>query len=317
MTGISPMSGGALEYGGGPRFYQHSGRVPMNALMAGVMAAVIGGLVMGAAWGFLELYLHALAAGKLMICGMVFGLLGLGWGLGYLPAAAMMRFKGRSPGAMVACVLAALAAGFYAAWLFFVLAFMLYNNIGVTLLDLVNPAVLGRAMAMFYDQGVWLIFDKDTFPKGMVLAGFWIAEFFIVATIALKVAMNQLNKRTFCEQCETWGTSRPIMEISDENWGELQKSLKGGDVNALNAAKGRVYATSSWCDVMIEGCPTCDNVQTLTVTRTVVTQGKKGKAAKKTKDVVRRLVLAPEQTVQVAVVAAGLKGAGSGEAAEF
>ena len=172
-------------------------------------------------------------------------------------------------------------------------------------------------MQAFYEKGVWSIFDKETFPKGMVLAGFWIAEFFIVAGIALRVAMSQLNKRTFCEQCETWGMSRPIMEISDENWGELQKSLRSGDVNALNEVKGRVNATPSWCEVKIEGCPTCDNVQTLTVRRTVVTQKKKGKASKKTTDVVRRLVMTPEQTVQVAVVAAGLKGAASGEAAEF
>ena len=251
-----------------------------------------------------------------MIAGMVFGLLGLGWGLGWIPAAAMMRFKGRSPAATVFCVVAGLAAAFYAAWVFFIFAMFVYQADG-SFSEAARPVSVWLFMQSFYENGGWPIFDGDTHPKGVVLAGFWIAEFFIVAAVALKVAMKQLNKRTFCEQCETWGTSRPIMEISDENWKGLQGALKLGDVNALNVVKGRVYATPSWCEVMLEGCPTCDNVQTLTVTRTVVTQGKKGKASKKTTDVVRRLVMTPEQTVQAAVVAAGLRGAASGAAAEF
>ncbi|MGN6369623.1 MAG: hypothetical protein ACTHN5_15295 [Phycisphaerae bacterium] len=302
---MTPLAAGPVM-GGGSRFYRHSGRVPANALVAGIVVAIVAGLGLGAAWGPLELYLH-LAPGKLMIAGMIFGLLGWGFALGWIPAAVMMRFKGRSPAATVLCTMLGVVASFYAAWAVFVFAFIQYNKLPISLGEAGDPRVIGRAMKMFFEQGVWSIFDKDTFPKGIVLAGFWIAEFFIVAAIALKTATRQLNKRTFCEHCETWGTSRPIMEISDANWRELQNALKAGEVNALNGVTARTYAMPSWCDVKIEGCPTCDNVQTLTVTRTVLTQNKKGKPTKKTTDVVRRLVMTPEQTVQVAVVAAGLK----------
>lgn len=318
MTEISPVSAGpaGAGFGAGPRFYRHSGRAPMNALMAGLMAAVIGGAVAGGTWGFLELYLH-LAPAKLQIAGFLFGVAGLGMWLGYFPTMVLMRFKGRSPWGMAVCTLVALAAAYYAAWVFFTYALELYSVTGRPLWDVARPAAVVEDMTAYYSGGVWHFLDEEWMPKGIYLAMFWLAELLTLLTLALRTGMKRLNKRTFCEHCDTWGTSRPITEISDENWGELKKSLQAGDVDSLNAAKGRAYAVPSWCDVTIEGCPTCDNVQTLTVTRTVVTQNKKGKASKKTRDLVRRLVLTPEQTVQVAVIAAGLKGAESGKDAEF
>ena len=151
MTDVSPMSagpgGGGLVGLGGVRFYRHSGRAPVNALMAGILAGVIGGLVLGAAWGFVELYLH-LAPTKLMVAGMVFGLLGLGWGLGWIPVAAMMRFKGRSPMGTAVCVMAGLAAAFYAAWVFFIFALSLYQSEGsLPLWAFLSPVTIWRVHA--------------------------------------------------------------------------------------------------------------------------------------------------------------------------
>jgi len=311
MTEFSPVpmrpAGMTDQLPGMPRFYRHSGRVPANALAAGLLAAVLGGFGLGAAWGFLELYLH-LAPDKITLVGMVFGVVALGMALGWIPAAVLARFKGRSPAATVACVLVCVATAYYAAWAFFILALAVEQAEPAGLTDVLDPMLITQTARAFYDEGLWKVFDGDVTPKGIVLALFWVAEFCVVLGVALKTAIKKLNKRTFCEHCETWGTARQIMEISDENWGELKKPLMAGNVDSLATATGRKYAMPSWCDVSIEGCPTCDNVQTLTVTRIVVTQNKKGKTSTKKTDLVRRLVMTPEQTVQVAVIAAGLKG---------
>ncbi|HUO07226.1 MAG TPA: hypothetical protein VM008_02765 [Phycisphaerae bacterium] len=309
MSEFSPIPVGPISSNlpGVPGFYKHSGRVPANALLAGMLAAVLGGFVLGAVWGFVELYLH-LAPAKLQIAGFIFGVGGLGMALGYLPAVVLIRFKARSPFAMFACTLVSAASAYYAAWIFFIFAWELYGQTGRPLWDIAGPVSLARDVKSIYDDGLWRLLGEEWIPTGIYLAMFWAVEFFTLLTIALRTAMKRLNKKTFCENCDTWGTARPIMEISDENWPALKKSLLAGNIDSLATVKPRIYAMPFWCDVTIEGCPTCDNVQTLTVTRIVVMQNKKGKTSTKKTDLVRRLVMTPEQTVQVAVIAAGLKG---------
>ena len=58
------------------------------------------------------------------------------------------------------------------------------------------------------------------------------------------------------------------MEISDDGIPELQAALLAGNLDALSSVTPRDLEDDRWCCLVLEGCPACDNTQTLTLQRT-------------------------------------------------
>jgi hypothetical protein len=294
-----------LPRGDVPQFYRHSGKAPATAFAAGLAFTVILGAIAGSALGAAEFVGHLIPSLKLMAVAEVLVVWGAGLLIGFGMTRLLGRFKARSPLLAYGCSLAAALVALYFAWAAWIYSYMLYSGQAIPYNFIAMPMHLVDGIMGLYDQGSWSI-SKDDVPKGIFLAGIWIAELTVLAVFAFRATRKELDRRVFCEQCGTWGNSRHLMQIADKDSANMQAGLLAGRSEALSNAERLPRGSAKWCDVTLEGCSTCDTLQALTLEHTALIPTKKGKSKKKSTKLVRRLLLTPEQTVQIVLVAASL-----------
>jgi hypothetical protein len=182
-------------------------------------------------------------------------------------------------------------------------AFALYGQAGIPVAFIARPDVLADLITSIDETGLWYLID-DVKPQGIFLTLIWIAEAVIILGAAIYQCKERMKTQVFCEECLKWGTSRHLATIRAENLGDLQSALQAGNMEALAAATPKRAADTRWAIVDLEGCGSCDTLQTLNLAECTETRTKEGKAVIKVKRLIKRMLLTPEQTVQLAMIAA-------------
>jgi hypothetical protein len=253
------------------KFYRHSGKVPPLAMVAAPIVCFAFAVLAGSLFGYLEFLAHLLPATKLFIIVIVAALVGLGTLLGAIPAYLFRRLNGRSTPALLFLTFLAACVALYCAWVFWIVAFLNYFSKPVHV-RLANPIVLWHFIQLINLHGTWSFGFGDR-PTGVVLALLWSTE------------------------------AALIMQVSQLNSEQLRTDLLAGNFDLLTRAERSEPGEDCWNDVVLEGCDTCDNLQTLTVTRSLRLRSER-KTEIKTKNILHRLLISPEQTATLAQAAA-------------
>jgi hypothetical protein len=285
------------------KFYQPSGKAPPLAILAGAAFTGLLGAAIGSALGAAEFGAHLIPSLKLMAVAEILSVFGAGHLVGLEMARVLGLFKARSPLLAYSCTFFASILALYFAWVAWIYAYCAYSGNPIPYTRIVMPTILTRAIVALNAQGSWSLAADDV-PTGLMLTGIWSIEVVMLMVCAFRASHKELRRRVFCEQCETWGSARHLMSIADTGSSSLQAHLLTGRTGAFDDVSPAQPGYATWCDVILEGCPTCDNLQALTLQRSAVTRNKKGRTTTKSTILVRRLLVTPEQTVAIALKAA-------------
>jgi hypothetical protein len=224
-----------------------------------------------------------------------------------------MKLKARSMTMAWGATAAACAAAYYVAWMCWLYGLGVYSQLNIGFATMARPDVLAELIGDLNKEGSWYLF-KDLAPSGLFLSLIWLVEAGTIGGIAFYRAHSAMAAKVFCEHCEKWGTRQQLTQLRTADPAALKAELEAGHVEALATAEPKRATDTTWCVVDLEGCADCDTLQTLRLDQCVETVDKDGKVTVKVKPLIRRMILTPEQTVQLAMVAAGAARGGGGAA---
>ncbi len=286
--------------------YRHSGKVPPAAFLFAFLLSLAAAALICWIYGPLQFLLELVPYAKLRAMLVLLLIMGGGICLGTVPTFLLTRLKGRSvPAALLLAAITCLVA-YYFAWAGWFYAYFDYVKDPAPAIAMLNPAILFPLISELYEKGFTpFVGDPATGP---LLGLTWAIEFGGMVAAACVYAKIMMNARVFCETCQAWGIQRPLMKLQDPGTPQRDtfiKQLTQGDLTSLSTASAPAAAESSWLQTILEGCPNCDNLQTLSIDRFQIIKNKKGKTQNKT-HLLRRLLLTPDQTVTLAQTAASL-----------
>jgi hypothetical protein len=283
------------------RFYRHSGKVPPLAMIVAPLVCFAFAILAGSLFGYLEFLAHLLPAAKLLLIAITCALVGISILLGTIPARLFRRLNARSTPALLLLTFLQSCVALYCAWVFWIVAFLNYINIPVRL-RLATPTALWHFIQIIDQHGIWSL-GFGARPTGLALAAIWLGEAAVILALSVAWAQQKSVENVFCEHCGKWGVVRPLMQISPLSSDQLRTDILAGNFDLLTHAERSESGEDCWNDIVLEGCDTCDNLQTLTVTRVLRLRSER-KTEIKSKKILHRLVISPEQTASLAQTAA-------------
>jgi hypothetical protein len=286
-----------------PEFYRHSGKVPLAAFLIGIPISLIAGGIIGALDGLLGFWSHLIPSLKGSFLVELLLTMGVGFALGMIPVALLRGLKARSMPAIWGLTLLTCSLAYYVSWVCWTYAFGRYVGAEPELLFLARPDIQIEVIQGLNAAGTWYLFD-DVQPRGAFLALIWLIEIATIFGIALYWGHTRMKADVFCEHCRKWGTRQQLTQIRTADVAALRQGLIDGNFEVLASAQRKLPTDTIWCVVDLEGCAQCDNLQTLVLDECRETTNSEGKASIKVNRLIRRLLLTPEQTVQLAMMAA-------------
>lgn len=289
------------NFGGPDLYYRHSGRFTAGGLLLGLVGGSVASIVLAIPYAYITLWVPLIYINGLTV--LAYGA-AVGWITGYL----LQRGKVRSvPLALTVGFLVALAA-LYGAWVFWFSALgQKSGRVGFlqAFYAVLRPRIFLEVMEAIYLEGTWKLNRSSGSVKGVMLGIVWLIEAGAILSTALYFVRQFVNKLPFCEHCDRWGISKPLVKVALIDPDELRQRMEAHDFAFLQTLGPG--APRSWCEVSLEGCPDCDTTQTLCLNSTSITLNSKGEEKRTTERVVHRLRLTPEQVVEVAALAATIE----------
>lgn len=286
-----------------PQFYRHSGKVPLAAFLIGIPIALIAGGIIGALDGLLGFWSHLIPSLKGSFLVELLLTMGVGFALGMIPVALLKGLKARSMPAVWGLTLLTCSFAYYVSWVCWTYAFARYVGAEPELLFLARPDIQIEVIQDLNETGTWYLFD-DLQPSGAFLGLIWLIEIATIFGIAMYWSHTRMKADVFCEHCRKWGTRQQLTQIRTADVAALRQGLIDGNFEILASARRKLPTDTAWCVVDLEGCAQCDSLQTLVLDECRETTNSEGKSTIKVKHIIRRLLLTPEQTVQLAMMAA-------------
>jgi len=265
-------------------YYRHSGIVPISGLIQTSLAGLGSALSLGLAYGYASAWMPFIYANFLLTAG--FGFI-VGW-LIYRAARA-----GRVRNSLVPAVIGLVSSltGLYFAW-----AGDLYARAGLpqnaSVFYALDPRVMASYMEWFYTNGAWGIGKNGGNVTGLFLGAVWLTEAGVIVGIATLYPWSEISDWVFCEKCGWWDTIETCPQrLSVDGSGTLIERLKADDLTALGTAAMADPHESTYLQLKLATCPTCEECNYLDLERVTVTVDKEGKASTKTENLIKKLEL--------------------------
>jgi hypothetical protein len=278
--------------------YSHSGIVPatgaINTLLAGLSAAVIGGVVYAflaywLSWGPLRLLLMLVYA-----CAV-----------GFVIAAMANQGKIRSSLFNTAIALACVVLGMWVYWGSFDVA----RNGIVVAPTAWTPAGLVRSGADLFEKGSFTLKRRQKID-GWPLVFFWIAEGVCVSGIVVALARIDAD-RPFCETCQEWTESqRGLMYLAADGNEPTWQEVLSGELPALAVFDRASRVTSPHVRLDLARCPKCTHSNFVSLTAVTITKDKKGNEKTKERALITNGAITDPEAVFLAEFAKQLGGGG-------
>ena len=297
MTDIGTHAAPSFARSGG-LYYKHSGRFNASGLILAFAACCAGAVVLGAVYAYCDLYSPFDKLSVLITLAASFANAGL---LAY----AFKRAKVRNvPIALLTAFVCTLLL-IYISWEVWLYAFFQRAEVDFSLFSLfAHPSGSWELIKKINEVGAFKLGSST--PKGWELGAIWAAEFAIFIIIPLVLVWKIITKLPFCEQCQKWCTERPLIALNAGNPAATKSALEQKNFESITKLGKFPGTLGSFFQLSLEGCATCDTTQTLCLSSVTISLNKKGGEVKKTKKIVNRLLLAPEETVAVAMAVAQL-----------
>ncbi|MCP3903068.1 MAG: hypothetical protein GY715_05470 [Planctomycetes bacterium] len=264
---------------GGNPYYVPSGRLTIGGLVMMLIFGVIGGLLLGAAYGYLIqynplVYVNFLAT---LFVGVV---------VGVIASVGISRGAVRSPGVAALLGVVVGVVALYVSWVFWMHALTLRAGQATWLLD---PAALWEGILVVNKNGAWSM--KGTTPTGGVLWAIWGIEAVLIVGICAAMCRGAAGE-PYCEACGRWSADvyKDLPLPCPVDLSALRNDLEAGNVAALKPLAGG--AENCRLDASLSACPGCPDVGFLTVRKVDIKTDRKGKTSESKSDFVKGLALA-------------------------
>jgi hypothetical protein len=264
--------------------YSHSGGVPVvggvATVLAGVVAAVLGGFVYGYAFYYIPIiFLNILVT------------LAFAAGIGMAVAVAARAGKVRNNLFVGTIGLLATFLGMYVYWGAYCWALLGIGEVGLFAFTPMGLIAFGQEL---FENGSWGLRDGDPI-KGWFLVAMWVAETGMILFVSMMCALLDA-KRPFCEACREWteierGVARLAASGNEPQWAQVL----AGDLPALAAFPPADSTSMQFVRLDVARCPRCEQSRFLSITAVQIIIDKKGKTSEKERTLVTNAILTPAQ----------------------
>jgi len=263
-------------------YYRHSGAVgivgPLFMLMLGLAAA----LVLGGIYGVADWYSPFIYLNFLLTC-----LLGLAVGIAVGLAAKWAKVRN----SLITLVIAGVCglAAVYAAWITWIAALSEFELVTF------GPLDLASVIQMINAKGAWSM--KNWTPTGGSLWVIWGVEAAVIVGMAAYCPRMVLGTTPFCERCERWlddsVTYGPLHATANHQ--QIVTDLEQGNFNTVHQLLKVPDGAARFREVVLTACPTCEDLQLITVRTINIGLDKEGKETRTIDNIVLNLLLTKHQ----------------------
>jgi len=283
------------------RIYQFSGRFTVIGVAAAIAAGLASGfpLALIYAWGIIRI-----PDGRLS----VFATIAYGAALGAAVALAAKWGKIRNAELVGFLAFCAAAVSYYCSWGFWVQDILVH--FGERPVDAValmqQPGELWELIKQINQSGTWGVTSSST-TKGIELWILWGIEALSVPGIAVLTAVSILRHEAFCESCERWcAASQKLILLPVSDLRQTKLALQQRDLSFLQKL-GAGNKNQSHLEAHLQSCPSCHNLNTLSLRQTFIQSRKFRGAGFKHVTLVDKLLLSRQEADAFRLTAQGIQ----------
>ncbi len=269
--------------------YKHSGRFTLIGVVAGLAAGLAAGLPLAFiyAWGIIRIPEEKLCCFATLTYGALIG-----------AAVAVAGKWGKVRNVQIAALVAicATAASYYFSWAFWVKD--IFHRFGQDELNaialMLRPHALWKLVKLINEYGTWGTTAGNA-TKGTELWVIWAAEAVAVLGAAALTAVAVLRSQPFCEKCDLWCSDSEklcLLPVNDVNQTKLL--LAQHDLSFLQKL-GPGDKKTSHLIAELHSCPSCRELNTLTLRQTLMQPRKFGSPQIKHVSLVDKLVVSRQE----------------------
>jgi hypothetical protein len=281
-------------------YYRHSGRTPpaavLMALTIGIAVAIPAAFIYSAA----DIYID------FIYVRFVFGI-GLGVALGAVTAFFLRLGRGRSY-FVTNCVVTIVAlVGYYAAWVAWIC--LLPRNAPMPIHPtqlFFRPDTVWNFIRLINQTGTWYLGTPDVPTQdpdnvqGAALWIVWICEAALISGAALFCASKIIAVYPYCEQCGRWcKNKRKLGSGARRGLQDLRRELEAGNFKFVKPLTVSLRSEGMWLDYYHTTCPTCAQINTLTVRTARLVRVRGGRYATRYRTIIDKLLLHPGEAEQL------------------
>ena len=275
--------------------YRHSGKVTFLGTALAAIAGLTCAVIAGVGYAYADLYSPAVKL-NLLLC-MGFGAL-----LGVVVAGVLRWGKVRNTPVALALIFVITLAAYYVCWDAWIVAVLSRFDAPY------KPGLveLGRhPQAMWYiaqelnEIGTWSTSStRKENEHGVMLWIIWALEGLTIFGIAFVIVKSMMSDLPFCERCNRWcDKSRALNTFNAQNVPAVLEGLKTYDIASLAPFRAGVH--EHFVSLTHHTCGECKQLNAVTASEIRITYDRKGKAQQKTKVLLKKLLVSPEELEQL------------------
>lgn len=236
-----------------------------------------------------------------------------GFGLGWVTAKVMRTLKVRNLPITMLVTLIVTAVGYYLAWCVWLSIVFSQGKTTVSAMDLIRDPHRAYADAgHVYQVGTWGRQSSGSHKRveavhGTELGLLWIGEAIAIFGGGLVAAGAVMVDQPFCENCGQWcskGLAFRTNVPSDNR--QFVQSLEAHDLRAVEALGLAPPGAREFLQFTHQGCPQCQQLNTLSISRTKVKYNKKGQISGRTAHrIANKLLISPQELASLTQLARG------------
>lgn len=268
--------------------YRHSGRFTIGGIVLGLFVGIATGIPLAGLYGW---GLPRIPEAKLCCIATVI----FGGSVGALTALGLKWGKVRNPFLAGAVAVGVATLSFYCSWAFWVkniLHLFAHQRADASFLML-HPDRLWYVVKLINHHGTWGLSGGSP-EKGTMLWIVWAVEALTVVGLAGFAAVFLIRHMPFCETCDRWCKAHSLFLTAADDLAQLKTQIQNRDFSFLsNFAAGNKRA--SHLAASLHTCPSCNQLNTLTLRQTQIVKRKFGSPSVKSFSLANNLLVSQQE----------------------
>ena len=280
-----------------PNLYQHSGKVPATSLVIAAVVLIPLAILLGVIYSAAVVWIPFI---KLRGCvTVVYGL-----GLGGIAGALAYQLKFRNHIIVFLMALSFVSLSYYTSWavhpaFVYSLDFGFDADFFATFVIGFMPQVIVSWMMQIYADGLWAMNANGNAIAGFGAVAIWLIEAGVIFGGALVTSGAAYGNRPFCEICDRWTDETQELAIlpvskKDPAW----QQVRAGDLDGLKKLQIQSDDASSYVELRLAECPTCDSNDFLSAIGITLTMNN-GNVQKNESPVFRHMTITDAQREEI------------------
>ncbi|TWU04636.1 hypothetical protein [Stieleria varia] len=254
----APVASPSVNPLSAPVLYKHSGKVPVGSMVLAACILVPLAILMGVVYSAAVVYLPFIKLRGLIT-------LLYGGALGAIAGWLAYQLKFRNNLVVMLMGLAFAFVSYYSAWAVhpaLVISMDEGFNSDVIVAAIVGflPQMILGWMEFIYTQGLWGMGNGGNAVSGFGAVAIWLFEAAVIFGTAWVARSAAYGDRPFCEICNRWTDETQELAVlpvstADPAW----QQVRMGNLDALKKLQISTHNTSSYVELRMAECPTCES----------------------------------------------------------